>query len=83
MALQEYLRDPANDVVPVTKADSDLPDGPCKAILVGVAGTLNVQTVGIGPATIRTSIPLAAGIYPFQLNQVRLGGTADNIWAIY
>lgn len=83
MALHEYLRDPAYDVIPVTKADVDLPNGPCKAILVGIAGTLNVQTVGIGSATIRTSLPLAAGIYPFQLNQVRLGGTADDIWAIY
>ena len=39
--LKEYLTDPAYDIVPVTKADADLPDGPCKAILVGISGTLN------------------------------------------
>ena len=81
--LHEYLRDPAYDVVPVTKADEDLPDGPCKAILVGVGGTLNVQTVGRGQPQIRNSLPLAAGLYPFQLTQIRTGGTASDIFAIY
>jgi hypothetical protein len=80
---KEYLRDPAYDVIPVTKADADLPEGSCKAILVGQAGTLNIQTVGRGSPEIRTSVPLAAGIYPFQCKQIRTGGTADNIWAIY
>ena len=82
--LFEYLTVPAYDVVPVTKADADLPDGPCKAILIGVAGTLNIQTVGQknGPQD-RSSIPVSTGIYPFQCKQIKTGGTADDIWALY
>lgn len=69
--------------MPVTKADVDLPDGPCKAILVGVSGTLNVEMVGRGSPQIRNSLPLDTGIYPLQCKQIRTGGTSDNIWAIY
>ena len=79
-----YLTTPAFDVISVTKADAALPDGTCKALLIGSAGTLNVQMVGIdGVAVIRNGLPLEAGIYPFQCVQVRTGGTADNIFAIY
>jgi hypothetical protein len=84
MVTRAYLQDPASDVIPVTKADADLPDGVCKALLIGSAGTLNVQMLGIdGVAVTRASLPLEAGIYPFQCVQVRTGGTADNIHAIY
>ena len=34
----------ASDVIPVTKADADLPDGVAKGLLIGTAGTLNVKT---------------------------------------
>jgi hypothetical protein len=84
MVATSYLTLPAWDVIPVTKADSDLPAGTCKAILIGTSGTLNVQMRGIdGVPVIRSSLPLEAGVYPFQCIQIRTGGTADNIHAIY
>lgn len=84
MVARVYLTDPAYDIIPVTKADAALPDGDCKAILVGVGGTLNIQTIGRdGAPVIRNSIPLEAGIHPIQCKQIRTGGTADDIWALY
>lgn len=32
---------PACDVIPVTPADADLPDGKCRGLLVGAAGAAN------------------------------------------
>lgn len=79
-----YLTLPAWDVIPVTKADANLPDGTCKAILIGTAGTLNVEMRGIdGVPVVRNSLPLEAGLYPFQCTQIRTGGTADSIFAVY
>lgn len=64
----------------VTPSDNDLPDGPCRALLIGTAGTLNLtQTDGVE----RDSVPAQVGILPLQALKVRAGGTADNIWAIY
>ena len=41
---------PASLFVPVTKADSDLAGGTCRALLVGTAGTANLQDAdGIAP----------------------------------
>ncbi len=65
---------------PVTKADADLPDGVCRALWVGTAGTANLQQMD---GTIRTSVPLLAGLNPFGAKQVRTGGTAVDIWALY
>lgn len=71
---------PANKYVPVTKADADLPDGPCRALLVGTAGTANLQQED---GTVRSNVPLAAGYHPLICKQVRTGGTATDIWAMY
>lgn len=70
----------AAKVVPVTKADADLPDGPCRALLVGTAGTANISDL---TETIRTNVPLVVGYNPISCVQVRTGGSADNIWALY
>ena len=67
-------------LVPVTKADAELPDGPCRCLLVGTAGTANI--VDATGAT-RTNVPLQQGYNPIVCQQVRTGGTASNIWAIY
>lgn len=71
----------ASVYVPVTKADAtDLPGGICRALWVGTAGTANlVQTDG----TARADFPLLAGLNPVMVLQVQLGGTADDIWALY
>jgi len=65
---------------PVTKADSDLPDGPARGLLVGTAGTANLMD---GAGEIRSGVPLQAGFNPMMVKQVRTGGTADDIWALY
>lgn len=64
----------------VTKADSDLPRGTARGLLVGTAGTANLMD---GEGNIQASVPLQAGYNPVQARQVRTGGTADNIWALY
>lgn len=71
---------PADDFVLVAKADADLPDGPCRGLLVGVAGTANIMTLG---GDTRTNVPLQQGYNPLVCKQVRAGGTASDIWALY
>jgi hypothetical protein len=64
----------------VTKADANLPDGICRALLVGTAGTANLMDAG---GNTRTSVPLQAGYNPLSCKQVRTGGTAADIFALY
>lgn len=64
----------------VTKANSALPNGPCRALLVGTAGTANLMDLY---GNIETDVPLVAGVNPLKCSQVRTGGTADNIRALY
>lgn len=71
---------PADAVIPVTKADSALPDGPCRALLVGTAGTANIVDAS---GETRTNVPLQQGYNPIVCQQVRTGGTASDIWALY
>lgn len=71
---------PADDYVPVTKADTDLPDGVCRGLLVGTGGTANLQTKD---GTTRANVPLQAGYNPLVCKQVRTGGSASDIWALY
>ncbi len=71
---------PADKFVPVTKADADLAGGPCRALLVGTAGTANLQEID---GTTRTNVPLQQGYNPLGCKQVRTGGTAADIWALY
>ena len=71
---------PAKAYFPVTKADEDLTNGPCRALLVGTAGTLNITQID---GTARTNVPVVAGYNPIACLQVNLGGTATDIWALY
>lgn len=71
---------PSPKWVPVTKANADLPDGVCRALRVGTAGTANLMQPD---GTIRENVPLFADDNPFMCLQVRTGGTADDIWALY
>ncbi|MBH0112716.1 hypothetical protein I5E68_07095 [Novosphingobium sp. YJ-S2-02] len=64
----------------VTKANNDLPNGMCRGLLVGVAGTANLMD-RLG--NVETDVPLQAGYNPLMCLQVRTGGTADNIRALY
>lgn len=66
--------------VPVTKADAALADGNCRGLWVGTAGTANLMDLG---GNIRANVPLLVGENPFQCRQVRTGGTASDIWALY
>lgn len=79
---QQYSSDsaPARTFVPVTKADEDLTGGTCRGLLVGTAGTANLMQQD---GTIRTNVPLQAGYNPLSVLQIRLGGTAADIWALY
>ena len=70
----------ANDIVPVTKADADLPGGICRGLWVGTAGTAKLKTAA---GAVRDNVPLIQGMNPIQCSQVMLGGTAADIWAIY
>jgi len=70
----------AQTFVPVTKADSDLAGGVCRGLLVGTAGTANLQD---SAGNTRANVPLQAGYNPLSCKQVRTGGTASDIWALY
>lgn len=72
--------EPAEIFSPVTKADSDLPGGICRALLVGTAGTANLQDIH---GNTRANVPLQQGYNPLVCKQVRTGGTATDIWALY
>jgi len=71
---------PAGKIRAVTKANSDLPDGPCRALLVGTAGTANLMDAS---GEVLANVPLQVGYNPIQVLQVRTSGTADDIWALY
>lgn len=71
---------PAHICAPVTKADSDLPGGTCRGLLVGVAGTANIMD---GSGEVRTNVPLQQGYNPIVCQQVRTGGDASGLWALY
>lgn len=64
----------------VTKANNDLPNGACRALLCGTAGTVNLMD---SEGNICTNVPLQAGYNPLSVKQVRTSGSADDIWALY
>lgn len=66
--------------VKITKADSDLAGGSARALLVGTAGTANLMDEA---GTTTADVPLQVGYNPLNVRQVRTGGTADDIWALY
>lgn len=71
---------PSGKIRSVTKADSDLPDGLCRGLICGTAGTANLMDA---TGQILTSFPLQQGYNPIQVRQVRTSGTATDIWALY
>lgn len=75
------LSSPARVLRSVTKNDaSDLPDGTCRALLVGSGGTANLVDAGGNELT---GVPLQTGFNPVRIARVKTGGTASDIWAIY
>lgn len=72
--------DPLTDYVPVTPANTELPDGPCRAIIVAAAGTVNLTTIKDED---RDGVPLQPGINPIVAKKIRAGGTATNLFAGY
>lgn len=71
---------PAGRIVAVAKADADLAEGTCRALLVGTAGSANlIDAAGQACA----NVPLQQGYNPLRCRRVATGGTADNIWALY
>lgn len=74
------LTRPAGMIREVTKADANLPDGACRGLLVGTAGTANLMDA---TGEVLADVPLQAGYNPIQVLQVRTSGTADDIWALY
>ena len=75
------LTAPASGLVPVTPNDaSDLPEGVCRALLVGTAGTANlIDASGAEHA----NVPLQQGYNPIGVQRVKTGGSASNLWALY
>lgn len=72
---------PARYVRAITKhASNMLPDGPCRGIRAGTAGTLNFID---GSGTLISNFPIVEGDNAIEMRAVRTGGTADNLWALY
>ena len=64
----------------VTKADADLPNGVCRGLLVETAGTANLMEPD---GAVQANVPLQPGYNPLSCKQVRTGGTAAGLWALY
>ena len=75
------LNGPASRLVPITPDDSnDLPEGACRALLVGTAGTADlIDASGVE----RTGVPLQQGYNPIGVLRVKTGGSASSLWALY
>lgn len=71
---------PSGRIVSVTKANSELTYGECRALVCGTAGTVNLVDAS---GNIITDFPLQQGYNPIRVVQVSTGGTADDIWALY
>lgn len=71
---------PAVAAVKVTKADDNLPGGICRGLLCGTAGTANLKDAA---GNTLANYPLQQGYNPLSVQQVRINGTADDIWALY
>lgn len=74
-------RNTADKVVgPVTKANTDLAGGICRAIVVGSAGTLNFMDAS---GNVLTGYPAHIGENAIKAKQIMTGGTATDIWLLY
>ena len=71
---------PLDDYVPVTPGSAALPNGPCRAIIVTVAGTVNLTTIA---GVDRDGVPCGVGVNPYMASKIRAGGTATGIFAGY
>lgn len=65
--------------VKLTKADDTDIRVP-RALWVGTAGTANLVDE---KGNVAADFPLLAGLNPIRIRQLELGGTADDIWALY
>lgn len=72
---------PSPKPVKVTKHDTDdLPNGACRGLWVGTAGTASLRLLDGSEVA---DFPLFLGWNPISVLGVKTGGTADNIWALY
>src|SRR5262249_33839492 len=75
------LNAPASRLAPITPDDdSDLPGGPCRALLVGSAGTANLVDASGAECA---GVPLQQGYNPIGVRRIKTGGSAGNLWALY
>ena len=73
---------PARALVPVVPADTaDLPDGPCRGLHVGGAGTLRVTD---GTGRVVDLVSVEAQYHPIRVKRVHATGTtATGVVALY
>lgn len=73
---------PAVAIVPVSPSDTlDLPDGPCRGLLVGVGGN---ATIIDASGNIVPNVPLQQGYNPIAVRRVNATGIgASAIFALY
>jgi hypothetical protein len=80
IVLPDGAGDPAQGIIAITPANTPLPNGTCKGIMCGTAGTLNgIDETG----NVFTGFPLVQGYNRIRVSQVSIGGTAANLWALY
>jgi hypothetical protein len=72
------LESPATKIAQVTSG-VDLAGGPCRALLVGTAGT---ATVVDAEGNTATNVPLQQGYNPIRVSKVTFG-TASDVWALW
>lgn len=58
----------------------DLPNGPCRSLLVGTAGA---ATINDAYGQKQVSVPLQQGYNPIGIARLWTGAGASNIWALY
>lgn len=71
---------PSGKFLKAVKADGDLALGACRGLCVGTAGTANLKSADGDDAP---NFPLQVGYNPVSVIQVKIGGTADDIWLLY
>ena len=79
------LTRPSGKLRKVSGSDTvDLPDGPCRGLLVGTAGNARIIDASGFDVTASNLVPLQAGYNPIQVLRIYSTGlTASNIWALY